>query len=205
MVKTRVILMLALLGPMLMALPALGVFGNTELVMVPSADTLRTQQFELGFHAMTDGPWFGEFHLGIAPGFEVGVDAIEDNDLGLRLKYRFLEETKDTPALAVGINDVGRDDVSPYIVASMRFPKTFIRWHLGLGGGWYDGLFLGLSTDLNTISSGKKGTPISLMLEVVNGDLNAGAGINFAPGWKLDVGIVSQELLLGLTYQNSFK
>lgn len=203
-VKARKVLFLALLGIVTGALPALGVFSSTELVAIPTADALNPQRFELGVHGMTDGPWIGEFHLGVAPGFELGVDAIEDNDIGLRLKFQFLEETQEAPALAVGVNDIGRDDVTPYIVASMRFPQTFIRWHLGLGGGWYDGLFLGVSTDLNTISNGKKGIPVTLLLEVADSELNAGVGINFAQGWKLDVGVVSQELLMGLTYQGSF-
>ena len=202
--RRHLVVILVGLGLLMSALPATAVFGGSELITIPTGDVLRNDNWEIGLHGYMDGPWIVDFRWGFAPGWELGIDAIEDHDIGLGLKYQILEETKEGPSLALGVNDLGREDISPFISLSQRFHKSFIRWHLGLGGGRYDGIFLGLSTKLNTVHSSQQGNPISLMAEIVDNELNLGVSIDFAPGWRLNIGGNNDDILAGLTYKGSF-
>lgn len=202
--KTGWILSWAAIGLFSVGMPAWGAFAGSDLIEIPTGDVLRVNQWDLGLHGQSDGPLSADFRMGLAPGWELGIDAIEDHGAGINIKYQLLSESKEAPALAVGIADIGRDDLSPYIALSQRFPKSFVRWHIGVGGGRYDGLFLGISTRLNTVQSSGKGGPVSLMAEYVDDGLNLGFAINFAPGWQLDIAGVDGDLMAGIKYRGRF-
>jgi hypothetical protein len=169
----------------------------------PTPYSLNSNSWELGIHAYQDDPWIADFRIGVTPEFTLAVDAIEYDGAGLGMKYQLLKSKGNAPALAIGVDDIGRDHVSPYLVIGDTFPgSSFLRWDLGIGGGRYDGLFVGLNADLS--KAGHAGPPIELKAELVDDDVNLGISFKFAPGWKLDVASADGDLLAGVTYRASF-
>lgn len=202
--KTGWILSGVIISVLAMGSPVSAAFAESDLIQSPTGDVMRINQWEMGIHVRDDGPATAEFRMGMAPGWELGVDGIEDDGVGLNIRYQIVGESKSSPAIAVGISDIGRDDLSPYVALSQRFPQSFVRWHLGVGGGRYDGIFLGVSTRINTVQTGGNGNPISLMAEYVNNDLNLGVSFNFSQGWHLDIAGVDGDLLAGIRFKGTF-
>lgn len=192
-----------LLGILGLAAPTLAVFGDYHLIESPTPYSLSVNRWELGIHSFSNNPWIAEMKAGVAPGLTLGLDAVENNGAGLNLKYQVLGEKSGSPAVAIGADDIGRDTTSPYLVIGDQFPGgSPLRWHVGIGGGRYDGIFLGL--DANLTKQGKGGLPVELKAELVNDNINLGVSLGFAPGWKLDIASAEDDLLAGVSYRASF-
>ena len=193
---------LTLLGLLGSAVPALAVFGDYYLIESPTPYSLKVNRWEAGVHTFADGPWVAELHAGAAPGLTLGIDAVENDGGGLEFKYQLLPGREGSPALALGIADIGRDQVSPYLVIGEKIPGSKdVRWHLGIGGGRFDGLFAGIDAGLN---QGHGGLPVELTAELVNSNLNIGFSLGIAPGWRLEIASAEDDLLAGVSYRSSF-
>jgi len=137
--------------------------GYTGLVVIPTADTLNSGEFNFG--VMTEDT--GQFNANdiftnygptdnLEVGFDshLGIDQTERETL-INAKYKFLPETEDKAGVAFGLIDLTNEIQSTaYAVASKSLVRranifdsdvTSIRGHIGIGGGRLNGLFFGLS------------------------------------------------------------
>ncbi len=187
---------LAAIGLAFSALPARAestFLGNTGLLYAPTSATVGNRMVEAHAYFHDDFNAYGAL-LGITDRFEIGLNymsfnsdcACDDDAFLLNLKYRVVQETLGTPAVAVGVVDLLDElDVDPswFAVASKSFPKFLpvaggVRVHFGYGGGLYDdkvfgGFEIGLGTPLDALPS-KVRPKFSFMGEVVASNFNIG-------------------------------
>lgn len=182
---------------------AAGVLGVGDLMYTPTPTTLAPGHVGAAVNFAEDDLSYFNLDLGIVKDFELGIAAFhypDDIDFSVRAKFRILEEKKDSPGLAVGIQDLGRDDISPYIVLSKNFRDAGIDGYLGAGGGWYDGVFGGI----NKAFYPGKGSELSRVDLYVEGDshrLNMGTKLSFGSQVKLNFGLVDMDRwMMGATF-----
>jgi hypothetical protein len=187
----------------LCAAPALAgnISGQSGLINIPDADTLRPQALEIGFHVMEDRAGIS-MAFGLIPRVEIGVKATgRDYDLGVTLKGALTQETKELPAIAVGV-----DGNSAYLVVSRAFSS--LRGHIGIGNGRFHGPFAGASFVLNPVSVSRPGAvnPVTTLLVEHDGrHLNIGARVAFTPQFKADLALLDlKTAMLGLSYTARF-
>jgi hypothetical protein len=218
--KKRFLTLTALIGLLLFPAGAAfgyGVFGSTDLMITPSSATLKPNSagFALNF-AEGDVTSFN-LDYGLISDLEIGLSIINYEDdrpwrddltyVTLRGKYRLLRETSSAPALAVGIQDIGEEDldVSPYLVISKNLgPDLDVDGYLGVGGGQIDGIFGGLSKTF-TISPSQRGgnnlSRIQLILEFDSDNLNLVSKFQIGPRTKINFGFYDMEnWVMGITY-----
>lgn len=194
--------------------------GSTGLIFVPSADVLPSGNFSLGFHLVQSVNYLA-FNFGLVENLEIGADSVfiqgETSATFLNVKYRFLPERKDAPALALGVKALNEESRIVYLVASKTLPELAgVRGHLGLGTG-DQGLFLGISKVLNPVSvrpSGKKSEwygglpPTTLLAEFAGGKeggVNLGARLEVSPGLQLGAYLLDlRDAMIGLSYTSRF-
>lgn len=193
--------------------------GYTGLVKIPTADSLGLGQWNVGI--MTED--VGDFeandifaNYGIAENLEIGFNAfqgregVSDRTTLLNAKFTFLPETQARPAVAVGITDITNGiDTTPYLAVSKSLfgllqywngEITNIRGHIGLGGGQFDGVFLGFSAFL--------GNRFSFMFEWDSDDINLGARFAPMPGLRIHAALFDpgggSDLGLGASFTQAF-
>lgn len=178
-----------------------GLLGATDLMVTPTANTLSPGNFGLGLNFVKDRQTYGNFDFGVTKDFEIGVAAYDnrhDTDLTLRGKFRLLRETASQPALAIGIQDIGDDDISPYLVLSKTFDSGF-QGYLGAGGGSYDGLFAGLSKNFRVTGSQLK--QVQLLVEADSHNLNLGTKLMFKAPVSINFGFIDMDRwVMGATF-----
>lgn len=176
--------------------------GLTGLLKVPTADGLPAGELGLAYH-LDGGKGVGSVVYGIADNIELGVFSGGSHSiLGLHGKAVLVKESNNLPGLAVGICDE-----SLYMVASKRLSRAGLRGHVGVGTKGYEGLFLGVSKMLNTVSvdSGFKSTglPATLLAaEYVKGGFNLGAEVLLTP--EIRVKLAAEDLktvILGVSFR----
>ena len=170
--------------------------GYTGLIIVPTADALGMDEFNLGAFSSDLSPRVETYEVqyGLRDNLEVGAARIravgEGHNTVLMGKYLFRAETAGQAGVAAGIFDP-TDEVSStaYVVMSKTlsptgsiFEEEFtgIRGTIGFGGGLLDGIFLGASAGL--------GDRLLLMAELVKSDLNDEGNHQFNFGARLNVG-----------------
>jgi len=170
-------------------------FGYTGLIVVPTADALSADEWNVGAFSSDLGPRLETFEgqFGLRNGVEVGVARLrqgDDRDTVLMGKYAIAPETDRRAGLAVGIFDpTDQVEATVYFAASKTFGRTLkafdkeitsVRGTIGFGGGALDGIFLG--------ASGALGNRLLLMAELVNSNLADGDSHSFNVGARLNVG-----------------
>ena len=182
---------------------AAGVLGVTDLMYTPTTTTLAPGQVGAAINFAEDNLNYFNLDLGLVKDFELGVAAFhypDNTDVSVRAKFRLLEEKRDTPGLAIGIQDVGTDDVSPYLVLSKHFSDAGIDGYIGAGGGWYDGIFGGI----NKAFYPSKGSGLNRIDLYVEGDshrLNIGTKLALGSQIKLNLGLVDMDRwMMGATF-----
>lgn len=202
--RHAIVVMVAL---MVMAVPASAVTlkGATGLITKPSADTLTTGESTLGFR-FVGGKAVGSFSYGVFDNLELGVhtDIAGQGlfDVGFAAKFNLLEETKDSPAVAVGA-ETGRG----YVTVSKMLASR-LRGHLGYAFGSDSALYGGVALNLATAAvQGRVSLPpTTLMAELdSNGQFNAGARFYISPAWSADVALYDMKHVgIGLTLRSQF-
>lgn len=210
-----ILMAVGLAGAAIPALAAPTIMGSTGLIAVPSADVLPSGQFDAGYHFL-DGIHFFTFNMALTRDLEMGltVDTVgQYNGLFIGGKYRLLAEAKDKPGIAFGLQAPLRGESGPnlYAVASKQFPDFGIRGHLGVGTG--DGIFFGVSKELNTVSVSRPGRSAAVPPATLIGEFD-GHGINlgarFAVSRELAVDAALMDLgggnngMLGVSYTAKF-
>lgn len=221
MIRLRFLTLIILLGLLLISSGTtlgVGVFGSTDLMVTPSTATLSPNSagFALNF-AEGDVTCFN-LDFGLIPDLEIGLSVMDYDDdrswsdggetfVTLRGKYRLLRETTSAPALAIGIQDIGEEDLdaSPYLVISKNLGSDVgVDGYLGVGGGQIDGIFGGLSKTFR-ISPSQRGSnnlsKIQLILEFDSDNMNLVSKFQIGSRTKFNLGFYDMEnWVMGITY-----
>ncbi len=157
-----------------------GLYSQTDLMMLPTPDAIRSGDMALALNFMEDDFTQMNFDFGLLTDLEVGIAAYNfdhETDFSVRAKYQLLHEAKSQPSLAVGIQDIGEDDLSPYLVLGKTFAEPGIEGYLGAGGGYFDGLFAGISKTfkIGSARNNNQLQAVQVFAEAVSGDFNLGA------------------------------
>ncbi|MGE5553451.1 MAG: YjbH domain-containing protein [Betaproteobacteria bacterium] len=202
-------LVLMVFGLSLTGLAAPTVYGPTGLMFVPTADVLPNGGFNFGLHRMYESNYL-TFNTSLLDNLEFGVTVVSwpgDSDAQANVKFRLLNETRQGPALAVGVTDLthdrGRD---AYVVLTKSLPEFGFRGSIGIDS---DGLIGGLSKELNPVSiakGGKRGTPgVTFLLDFNDAALSLGLGIGLTPELRANVYLHDlDEAVVGVSYQARF-
>ena len=211
-----VTLCLALLGAALSVAQGAPSFrGYTGLVVIPTADTLNSGEYNFGL--MTEDT--GEFdandlfaNYGAANGLEIGLNSNQASprETLISAKYLLMRETEERAGVAFGIFDLTDERQSTaYVIVSKSLVRglnlfdseiTNLRGHIRLGGGTLDGLFGGVS--------GFVGNRMMFSVEWDSRDTNL--GFRFTPfrtvrlhAALFDLG-GSSDLGLGISFNKSY-
>ncbi len=181
-----------------------GVLGATDLMFVPMTATLNPNNLGIAANFHEGDLSFFNFDFGLMRDLEIGLAAFNyphETKLSVRGKYRLLREEGDYPGLAIGIQDLGMDEVSPYIVLSKSFAEVNVQGYLGAGGGSFDGIFAGINKRFNLKKSGSSLSRVDLYLEADSHGLNLGTKLGIGSQTKVNFGLVDMERwILGVTF-----
>jgi hypothetical protein len=173
-------------------------FGYTGLVAIPTADSLGKDEYNLGAFTtnVEEGADFTTYaaNMGIVPNLEVGFTRIRPDEASgetwINAKYTFTAETSGNPAIAGGVIDfTDESETTAYIVLSKAFGHsvstslgeiTTPRFHIGVGGGQFDGVFGGVSATL--------GDRFTVMAEYNSADVNWGARMALSDELRIHFG-----------------
>ncbi len=207
-------------------------FGPSGNIMTPDDLTVSRGNFSLGYHRFLDLEWIGTTtdldvyhgHYGLTPDIEVGLSVVDvrdggGSDVAFNGKWRILRETASRPAIAVGVLDVAGnafdDDPSFYALISKSLTAAAselvdgesrpLRGTLGIGSGFYDGIFAGLDWTLSrrwgAMVEYVRGGDLLGESSLING------GVRFRPGqgFQLDAALVDfDEFAFGAAYTSGF-
>lgn len=122
---------------------AKGLFGGSDFINTPTNRVLSSGTYTIGAYVGEEKWGRIQVDFGLVTDFEVGA-AIDmsrhDNEVSARFKYRLIPETKNSFGLALGIQDIGKEIFSPYVVIGHVISPYDLRWNFGLGGwtAWRD-------------------------------------------------------------------
>ena len=181
---------------------AKGIFGGTDLINTPTNRVLAPGRYTLGAHIDEKSHGRIQLDFGLATNFELGAAfdlGRNYNQLSARFKYQLISEARNNFGLALGIQDIGRKQFSPYVVLGHVLAPYNLRWNFGLGGGQLGGIFFGLSKTFNP----PEFSPVTLTGEYDAYGLNLGAKIHLDKGLLLNVGVLDLDtFVVGLTLSN---
>lgn len=195
--------------------------GPTGLVKIPSAYVLERWDYDVSVDVVG---WqdYVKLNVGLPNRLEAGLSFIEraQEEGALNLKWNFVPEAKDHPAVSVGLFDLGSTGRTKYAVVSKNFTsmKTFrskyhinkiaLRYHIGYEDSSNDdSLFYGLEarfliTNKSPFSKALKKT--TFMEEYDGDDFNFGMRYDLSPMTKLHFGILSTEdINVGISYRKN--
>jgi hypothetical protein len=187
--------------------------GPTGLLLVPTADTLGTLEFNLGASALLidEAPDVTAVYgnVCVLPRLEIGATLLDpefsDSETVLNAKYRIMGLPGEV-TIAAGVFDVTDEvDQSIYAVLSHDLgagiikPKGIIsnpRVHVGIGGGQFDGLFGGVSLQV--------GQKTDVIAEYDTDDINLGLKYALLPKVNVTAAAIGgfDEVALGASIAN---
>lgn len=178
---------------------AKGLFGGSDFINTPTHRVINAGGYTIGAHVGEDKWGRIQLDYGLVTDFELGaaIDLSRDhNELSARFKYQLIPETKDNFGLALGIQDIGKERFSPYVVIGHVISPYNLRWNFGLGGGELGGIFFGMSKVFNP----GEFPQVTLIGEYDAYDLNLGAKILLNKGLLLNVAVINMgQFVVGLT------
>jgi hypothetical protein len=201
---------LALAGP---ASAAPSFFGPTGLLVIPTADTLAQQSWDVHLHLTDELITYGA-NFGLAKQLEVGVTGADpdggDTSALINAKYTLLMETGKAPGIAIGGFDLIDEldlDMGFYLVASKSLSslmggeasKYNLNAHLGYGWNsiFDDDVIWGLDMMV---------TPkIQAILEGIGGDITFGARFGLGKGVRAELASYDGEFGGGISYAASLR
>jgi hypothetical protein len=183
-------------------------FGPTGLLVIPTADTLAQQSWNLHLHLTEDLTAYGG-NFGIAKGFEVGVSGVDpeagSTEAIFNAKYTALMETATGPGVAIGAIDIADAlDLDPavYIVVSKSLSslmgggasKYNLRGHIGYGwnGIFNDDIIWGLDLQLTE--------QVQAIVEGIGGDITFGARFGLGQGFRAELASYDGDFGGGISY-----
>lgn len=183
-------------------------FGPTGLLVIPTADTLAQQSWNLHLHLTEDLTAYGA-NFGLAQQLEIGVSGVDPEFGGteaiFNAKYAALMETATGPGVAIGVVDIADAlDIDPgiYVVASKslssllgnRAGRYNLRGHLGYGwnGVFNDDIFWGLDLQLTE--------QVQAILEGIGGDITFGARFGLGQGIRAELASYDGDFGGGISY-----
>ncbi|MEN6371058.1 MAG: YjbH domain-containing protein [Armatimonadota bacterium] len=205
--------------------------GPSGVILTPDEKTVPHKQFGIGYHMISNIDFRGDdnrdlniFHneYGLTPSIEIGPTIVDQQDNGSDLaingKWRFMDETAKIPAIAVGVLDASGnaidDNASFYLLFSKNLTRTAtevaktpskpLRGTIGVGSGFFDGIFASLDWTYNP--------QLSVMAEIVNGGdffdntmVNAGLRYSISSGLRLDLATIDfDSIAFGISYTGGF-
>lgn len=181
------------------AQPAPSFLGPTGLLFVPTADVVGMGEFNVGGAVArfdeTDISWISG-NVGLLPQLEVGATLVKpehaDSEAMLNAKYRLLKPALTATTLSVGMIDI-TDEVSRSAYAVLTHnvgaglvlregPFSNPRVHVGVGGGLFDGVFLGGEVTV--------GSKVDLIGEYDSHDFNFGARFPLSKSFELTAAVL---------------
>lgn len=178
---------------------AKGLFGGSDFINTPTNRALSPGVYTIGAHAGEDKWGRLQADFGLVTDLELGaaVDlSRHENEFSVRFKYRLIPESKNSFGLALGIQDIGKEKFSPYVVIGNVIAPYDLRWNIGLGGGELGGIFFGMSKVFNP----EEFPQVTLIGEYDAYDLNLGAKILLNKGLLLNVAVIDMDqFVVGLT------
>ncbi|MCL6590300.1 MAG: YjbH domain-containing protein [Firmicutes bacterium] len=182
-----------------------GVFGKTDLTFTPTAKSLATGSLGVAINWSEGDLGYFNFDYGLLPDLEAGLVILTnpaDNTVRFRAKYTILHEDYDSPALAIGVEDLGSDsNLSPYIVLSKSFPKSGFYGNIGVGGGNFNGIFGGLGVIFPGSSKRSGVRQTELFLEADSYGLNAGAKLGIGSNTRINFSMTNlEQWMAGVTF-----
>ena len=181
---------------------AKGIFGGSDLINTPTNRVIASGGYTFGAHIDENSRGRIQLDFGLVSDFELGaaIDLGRNyNELSARFKYRLIPETQNNFGLALGIQDIGKEHFSPYVVIGHVLSPYNLRWNFGLGGGELGGIFFGMSKIFNPAEF----PPVTLIGEYDAYGLNLGAKIQLNKGLLLDVAVIDmRDFVVGLTLSN---
>jgi hypothetical protein len=175
-----------------------GILGSTDLMITPRTNTLVPGELGVAVN-FGEGDWSNiNFDIGLAIDLEVGLAYYSSDywdDLTGRIKYRILRESNDSPSLTIGVQDLGADEIAPYLVLSKTFTESGIQGYLGGGGGSFDGIFGGIIKTFKVAKSKNGGqlNQVQLILEGDSNSLNIGAKLGLGKQTTINFGLLDME------------
>ena len=176
-----------------------GILGSTDLMITPRTNTLVPGELGVAVN-FGEGDWSNfNFDIGLAKDLEVGLvyySSDDWDDLTGRIKYRVLRESSDSPSLTIGVEDLGADEVAPYLVLSKTFAESGIQGYLGGGGGSFDGLFGGIIKTFKVANGKRDSSSLSQVQLILEGDsngLNIGAKLGLGKQTTINFGLLDMD------------
>jgi hypothetical protein len=198
------VLCLGLLFSVATATMAAGVLGETDLMFTPTTATLSPNNLGIAVNFLEGDNSFFNFDFGLMKDLELGLAAYNYPNvtkLSVRGKFRLLQEHGNTPGLAIGVQDLGLDIISPYIVLSKNFSEAGIDGYIGFGGGGYDGIFAGINKGFSINRASGQLNRVDLYLEADSHGLNIGTKLGLGSQTKINFGLVDMDRwMLGVTF-----
>ena len=181
-----------------------GVLGGTDLMITPTTSTLSPNNLGIAVNFLEGDNSYFNFDFGLAKDLELGLAAYNypnETKLTVRGKFKLLQEHGDTPGLAIGIQDLGQDIISPYLVLSKNFSEAGIDGYIGVGGGDYDGIFGGINKAFILDHTSSQLNRVDLYLEADTHGLNIGTKLGIGSQTKINFGLVNMDQwMLGVTF-----
>lgn len=196
--------------------------GPTGLVMNPSAYVLDRGDYDVSVDIVG---WqdYVKVNVGLPYGLEAGLSFIEraQEEGALNLKWNFVPEADEHPAVSVGLFDIGSSsERTKYAVVSKNFTsmKTFrskyridnlaLRYHLGYKDTSIDeSIFYGLEARLlvSKTSAFRKTLMKTTFMEEFDGDhFNFGMRYELTQATHLNFGILSvDDISVGISYRKN--
>jgi hypothetical protein len=208
-VKLGTVICLILAGLLLgRAAFAHSTFGGTNLVNLPTSSILPPGGYSVGTHYLKDDWIKIQFEIGLFNKLQVGTvtDLVDGGyESTATFKYRLTPERMGAFGVAIGLEDIGHGEITSYMVASQTLPQYGIRWHLGVGDGAREGVFIGVNKVFNSIKvvEGKKNPwpRVIVIGEYDTNGLNIGARVDLSRGFFFDLAAVDLDAYtIGLSY-----
>ncbi len=168
--------------------------GTSGVINVPTGSVRSIGHISLGGQAGEDGNFVGA-NFSLLPGLEVAASRVNvkhgDSHNVFSSKLQILPETAVSPALAVGVEDIGDQiDRVGYVAITKNLPWS-VKAHGGVGTGRLKNGFIALEKELKSFT---------LELEYDGHDFNYGAAIPLGKFLQGEVGVRSKNAFAGVNF-----
>lgn len=172
--------------------------GTSGIINTPSAFVRHAGHFSIGYDMTKDDKTL-HGNIALPLGLEVAGAQVDpkhgDNYSMVSGKWRLLQDTPFTPAIAIGGDDLGNEkDRRGYVVISKALPYGF-KIHGGIGTDQYKHGFGALEKDFKI-----GGQALTLMGEYDGSHFNYGASIPLAKFTTAEVGVRTHHLYGSLNF-----